>query len=158
MDDMFGGMMMPAPGGPDQSLSLGIGGGYGLMGSTPGVEQALRLTSQPGEDAGLAEQREFQRAMRSLPEGDFTSWGFTSVIDTFESTVKMALQSQEQMMREMQEEFPEWADEMEEDMPEMTLLKKLDFDLVRQYIGPMISTLRPTENGFVGVSRLLPAE
>ena len=155
-EDLFGGMMM-MPGAMAQSVSIGIGGGYIFAGNTAGVEQALRMMSQPGEESGLARQEMFRRAIKNLPDGRFASWSYLNLVDQLEATFKIGELTAEQMAREMREMFPEIAEEMAED-DAGNFLEALDFDVVRRFIGPAVAEVHATDDGFVGTTILLAAE
>lgn len=145
----MGGMGMP-------EISVGIGAGHIFAGQTLGVEQALRAAAEPDRVAGLAEDAEYRRAVSLIPETPLVSWGYSDIVTTIEATLKVAQAANEQMMEEMREQFPEWAEEMDEEDDDP--FAALDFDLLRRYIGPSVTWMRSTDNGFVGTTLLLAAD
>lgn len=162
-EDMM--MMMPMEaGGP---VSLGIGGGFVLIGPTSAVEQGLRATSQPG-GASLASSSEFQRAIATLSKDGVVAWGYTDTIDSMEASLAAQREQIESMIKQMREEAEMWGDEdadikgiqdrMEERMREsMKMWNDIDFNLLRQHIGPSAWEVRSTENGFVMRAYMLSA-
>ena len=64
----------------------------------------------------------------------------------------------EQMMAQLAENDPEFAEEMAgdlEDNPAMSMLNDLDWDALRQYIGASAWKLQAVDDGFVVQSYLL---
>lgn len=147
-DAMMGGMMA------EDLPSLGIGGGYLFVGQTVGVEQALRTVS--GDGSGLAADQAFARATALLPSRPIIAWGFSQTVDTMEAQLKAQQLAADAMMQEMREQFPEHAAEFEQD-PAMEMIDEMDFDLLRQYIGPTVWYVETTDEGFVGRSYQLSA-
>ncbi len=138
------GMMMPNMGVPMPEMALGIGGGYIFMGARPAVEQSLNATG--GDQAKvLARNPQLARVLESIPDVPLVSWGYADVVTTIEATVE----SQRIAMEQMRDEFP-WMDEMEGEDPFSEFVQKIDYDLIRRYIGPSVTWLRSTDTGFVG--------
>lgn len=151
MDPAMMGMMMPMGGVPPQAMSLGIGGGFVVLGTTPSVEQALRSTGQvPGGAAGLAAEKQFQRATAVLSPEPLVAWGYSDTIASMEATMVVQRESMQKTIEQMRQWDPETAQEMEESMAkQMGFLNKLDFALMRRYIGPASWQVRSTNDGFI---------
>lgn len=137
-------------------LSIGITGGYVVIGPSTSVEQALRST---GEDAGLAEEPIFQTASAALPDHPVVGWGVSDSVSAIELAVQEMMQAQEQMeaaIEEMRAIDPALAEEMLGDQPPIfELLENLDFDLLREHIGPTAWEFVSTDDGFIIRSYLL---
>ncbi|MCI0630194.1 MAG: hypothetical protein L0Y44_06010 [Phycisphaerales bacterium] len=152
------GPMLPEMGMEMESLSIGIGGGFVLLGPTPAVEQGLRATSQAAA-GGLAANADFQRAAAALPVRGAAAWGYTDTVNSIEATLaqqRMMLQKEIDQQRAWD---PESAAAMEARLKEeLALLDKIDFKLLREHIGPSIWRMRATEDGFEGNAYLLSAK
>src|SRR5437867_8546303 len=70
-----------------EPLSLGIGGGFVVLGPTPGVEQALRASSQTGV-ANLSSEAPFQHGVAALSKEPAVAWGYSNTIDALEAALK----------------------------------------------------------------------
>jgi hypothetical protein len=150
--------MNPQMMGGGQAMSIGIGGGFVLVGPTPSVEQTLRATSQPAQGT-IAANSEFQRAMAVLPSQEAIAWGYTSTVDAMEATVAVQKASMQQMIDDIREDDPEFAEEMAADLKkDFELLDKFDFNMLRRYIGPTAWQIRSTADGFEGNFYMLAAE
>ncbi len=131
-------------------LSIGITGGYIVIGPAMSVEQALRAT---GEEAGLAEEPMFQTASAALADHPVVAWGVSDTVAVLELDVQQMAQAQAQMeaaIEEMRAIDPELAEEMLGDQPPIfELLANLDFDLLREHIGPSTWEFVSTDDGFM---------
>ena len=146
-------MGMPA----DQAMSIGIGGGLVIIGQTPAVEQTLRATSEPTESA-LSKNAEFQRALAALPQQDAVAWGYSDAVSSAEVQIETVKQMQKSMMEDMGDMDPEFKAEMEAEMnKQMAAFDKIDFDLMRKYLGPSVWQITSTNDGFDGVFYMLEA-
>jgi hypothetical protein len=168
MDGSALSMMAPMPG-PGmgggmgmESQSVGIAGRYAFIGPTPAVEQAMR-TVGVADNPTLAGEATFQRAVRTLSDDDLVAWGYGDFISAMEAQTKIAQMQMDEFMEQLRAEDPELAEEFEsedadgvEDAFEM--LAEFDYDLVRQYVGPMVWELHATDDGFLAKSYLLTAE
>jgi hypothetical protein len=159
------GAMMPMPGmdGGMEPMSIGIGGGYIMMGSTPAVEQGLRATGQNDAAAGLGAGKDFQRAMNTLSNEGVIGWGYSDTITSMEAGEAVAsLQMRKQIEDAKASAEPGAAEEaaaMEASMNEgMAMWKAINFELLRDYIGPMSWQINSTPDGFTGRFFLLPSE
>jgi hypothetical protein len=165
LGEMFG-MPGGAPGmdmGAPESMSVGFAGGYAFVGPTPSVEQALRASGE-GDAASLADEAMFQRAVAALGGDPAVAWGYSDTVSLLEgeaATVKARLEAQKAEMEELAREYPDMAEEFrqtDEMDAFLEVLTKIDFDLLREYIGPSAWRMRATDKGFAGVSYLLSAE
>ena len=162
-EDMM--MMMPMEAaGP---VSLGIGGGFVLVGPTAAVEQGLRATSEAG-GASITSSNDFQRAVATLSKEGVIAWGYTDTIDSLEASLAVQRERMESLIKQMREDAAEWGDEdadmkgiqdrMEAQMREsLKIWDDIDFNLLRQHIGPSAWEVRSNENGFVMRAYLLSA-
>jgi hypothetical protein len=158
IDEQMAAQMMPMGGGAGQSMSIGIGGGNVYIGSTPGVEQALRSTGQT-DGAGLAREPAFQRAANFLGNDPVIAWGYMDTVGSAESAIKAQQEQTKKMIEDMKEWDPESAAEMEKDLAANgDPLKDLDPAFLRQYIGPSVWKAASNDKGFVINMYLLPAE
>ncbi len=152
--------MLPVPGMDMGPMSLGIGGGYILLGATSSVEQGLRSTSQPG-NAGLASNTDYQRAVAALSKEGVVAWGYTNTVDALESSLAVQRAAMEEDMKAMMEDMNAEGEDggedakafqahMEEQMKQSTkMFDLMDFNLLRQHIGPAAWQVQSTEDGFV---------
>jgi hypothetical protein len=118
------------------SMSIGIGGGFAFIGQTTGVEMALRTVSQQDQLPSLADEPAFRRAAANLPDRPLVMWWYSDIASTLEAG----------MIAAEDEDFPGLGD------------MKLDWDLLRRYIGPAVSFVESTDAGFVGRSYYLRAQ
>jgi hypothetical protein len=149
------GMMMmegmpPDMQGETPKTSIGIGGGFVVIGENSSVENMMRTVGQAGRSA-LADEDLFARAVAALPEQPSVAWGYLNVVDQMEYTQIAAVEQQKQMLAQMREWDPEFAAEMEKDMQEQSeMLQKLSPELLRRYLGPAAWQIFPTEEGYAG--------
>ena len=153
---MMGGPMMPP--GEGDTLSIGFGGGYVMLGTTSVVEDALRATGG-GDAPSLGDAPAYRRAIRALPAGGTVAWGLLSVADFVEYLNEYIKIMHQQMIEQMEQWDPEAAKEMRGEMRAEALNPLADFDLgiVKRYLGPVAWQLRSSEDGFVGTYYLLEA-
>jgi hypothetical protein len=152
------GMMMPGMEGAEgESMSLGIGGGYILMGPTPSVEQSLRATSQTGV-ATLATDDHFSRAVSALGDQQVIAWSFTNTIDQAEVMMAAQRKSMNDTIEQIREFAPEAAEQMQaENEMMLKMMDAIDFDLLRKHIGPSVWRVQSVEDGFLMHSYTLSA-
>ncbi len=153
---MLGMMMGGMPGAEVPSISLGIGGGFVMIGTTPAVEQGLRATGERGA-AGLTDNARFRRAMAALSNEPVVAWGYSELVDTIESAILQQLMQQEQFIEELRQwGDDEFADEVQADIDEQrAVIQKINFDQMRQYFGPSSWEVRSVADGFIARSYLL---
>ncbi len=152
MDQLGQGMGMALP-----SISLGIGGGFLFLGTSVGVEQALRTTGQK-HLAGLADDEEYQRAISALADGLQVGWGYSDYLTSLEVTRQVARKTMKESIEQMEEFDPEMAAEMKEELEEAgNVLDKLDVKLLKRFLGPSSWSVRSTDRGFVMTTLLLDA-
>jgi hypothetical protein len=144
---------------PDgQTMSIGIGGGFVLIGPTTSVEQTLRATSEPAQ-ATIAANADFQRAIATLQSQESIAWGYSDTVDALEATVAVEKAKVRKMIDDIREDDPEFAQEMEADLKkDWEVLDKFDFNMLRNYIGPTAWQIRSTPDGFEGNFYMLAAE
>jgi len=149
--------MMGAPAMPGTPDSLGIGGGHVFIGTSQAVEQALRAVADD-EAPSITEEPLYQRAVAAIPGGEYMSWGFTNVVEMVRSMMEQQQLALQQMVDDMREWDPELADEMAvEAMASAEMFQMFDFEALNEYVGPMVSTIKAREDGFVAKARLLKA-
>jgi len=158
--------MAPMPAQPgvmgETSMSVGIGGSLAFLGPTSAVEQAMRAVGDT-EPASLADESAFRRAVAVLQSDEVIAWGYGDLVDTMEAQAEIMSLQMEQLMAELEAEDPEMAAELEDmDMTGMAmgmeLLEEVDYDLLREYIGPSAWEAVATEDGFLIRSYVLAAE
>lgn len=138
----MGGMM----GGDMDSLAIGIGGGFVFMGPTPSVEQSLRTVSRPDQALTLEQEGAFRAASALLSQRQIVGYSYTNIIEMMSAMTEVSKLQFQQFMEEMRRDHPEWADEMDWGQHDTDV----DWSTLRRYIGPMISEMRSTDEGFVG--------
>jgi hypothetical protein len=160
------GMMAPMPAQPgmmgETSMSVGIGGSLAFIGPTSAVEQAMRALGDTG-NAGLADEPAFRRAVAVLQSDEVIAWGYGDAVNTMEAQTEIMNLQMEQLMAELEAADPEMAEEFADmDMTGMNmgmeLLEEIDYDLLRQYIGPSAWEAVATDDGFLIRSYTLAAE
>jgi hypothetical protein len=152
------GMMMPGMGMDDgESVSLGIGGGFILMGPTPAVEQSLRATSQTGA-ATLAADQHYSRAVSALGDQPVIAWSFSNTVDQMEVMLSQQRAALMDSIDQIREFAPEVAEQMQAEN-EMTLkmMDAVDWDLMRRHIGPSVWSVQSIDDGFLMHSFTLSA-
>lgn len=144
--------MMPMGGAPP---SMGIGGGYLIIGPAGAVEQALRSVGQ-SDGHGLDGEPQYERAVGLLGSEPMVAWGYMDMVRIMGVTMEVTAMANEQLLQQMREEFPEFADELEADegdLPEF--MKNMNFDVLKQYIGPTVWNFHSTDDGFTTRGYLL---
>lgn len=148
--------MMPVE--MSQPMSLGIGGGFVLIGPTTGVEQALRASSQTGV-ASLSSDANFQKAVATLSADPAVAWGYSLTTDTIEASMKGRKAADMRTIEDIKEFDPDGAADYQKEIEQTyKVLDAFDFDLLRKYMGPSVWQIRATEDGFVGNFYMLSAE
>lgn len=150
--------MMAMMTGMDLPISVGIGGGYVFFGTTPSVEQALRIVSQQDRLPTLADEPAYRRALASLPERPLVTWQYLDIVNYMEGSMRIMELRNAEMIERMREDFPELAAEMSRDGELEFDSTDIDWDVIRRYIGPSISYMESTDDGFFGVTYYLAAE
>jgi hypothetical protein len=161
-------MMAPMPVQPgmaaagETSMSIGIGGALAFVGPTSAVEQALRTVADP-QNASLGDEAAFQRACALLQNEKAIAWGYADVLDGMEAQMEVARLQMEQLMEELQAQDPDIAAELgdlnvSQMGAGMEILEQIDYDLLRQYIGPSAWDAVATDDGFLIRSYTLAAE
>jgi len=157
MDPAMMGDMMPMGGGPTEPISIGLGGGFILIGSTPAVEQSLRASGQ-AEQASLSSNAEFQRAVATINRDNAVAWGYYSTVDSMEAQMFTQKAAMKSMIDSMKEFDPEMAAEAEKEMQEsMKMFDAFDFAEIRKIIGPSAWQVSSVEDGYVAEFFLLNA-
>ncbi|MCZ6835726.1 MAG: hypothetical protein O7G85_08130 [Planctomycetota bacterium] len=155
---MDGNMLAMMTGGMDMSFALGLGGGRLFLGSTSGVEQALRTVGQE-EQASLGDEAEFKRGVAALNNQPLIGWGYADIVDALEVQAHVGRIQMEQTIAQMEEFDPEMAAEMKAELQEQTsFYDKIDPELLRRYIGPSVWQMMSTEKGFVFRQYILKAD
>jgi hypothetical protein len=153
---MAGGGMMPQNA---EGFSIGFSGGHVFLGTTTLVEDALRVG---GKDMPtLADDSDVADAIAALDDGEMVGWGVMDVVDYLEYFAVFGRLMDEQMIEQMKEWDPEYAEEMRQEMEARgpSPWEKLDPALLREYIGPVSWQIKARDDGFVGKYLLLePAE
>jgi hypothetical protein len=153
---MAGGGMMPPNA---EGFSIGFGGGHVFLGTTPLVEDALRAGGK--NMPTLADDSDAADAIAALDDGDMVAWGVMDMVDYVEYFISFSRLMEEQMIEQMKEWDPEYAEEMRREMeargPEPW--EELDPAVLREYLGPVSWQIKARDDGFVGKYLLLePAE
>ena len=143
--------MMPgmAMGGAATEVSIGISGGYALIGPTAGVEQAMRAAGEV-KLPSLEQEASYQRAVDALPNEPAVGIGYSSTVDLFEATMETNRLATKQMVEQIKAFDPEHAAEFEKE--QLAMLKQweaIDVELLSQFIGPSAWYVRATDYGFV---------
>jgi hypothetical protein len=150
--------MMPMPGGGGgEAVSLGIGGGYIVLGGTSAVEGALRATSQTGA-LTLEADSGFKRAVAAIGGDPVIAWGYSDTINQVEAQIYAQRMQLNQMVEDMREFAPEAAQQMQAEYDKIfKFIDDLDFDLLQKHIGPSVWRVRSIDDGFVMNSYTLSA-
>ncbi len=152
-------MGMPQmPGGDQEGLSIGFGGGYVMIGATSMVEDALRAAGRQGLPT-LADDGAMRRAIQALPGRSAIAWGLMNVVDYLEYFKNFNAMIQDQMLGQMREFDPRMAEQMEAELAagEQFPLDEIDLELLKRYMGPVAWQIRAHDEGFVGSSYLFEA-
>jgi hypothetical protein len=132
-------------------FSVGIGGGYVLIGSTTHVEQALRAVDAKGE-AGLASDADFAKSFSSISKDPCVAMAWFDVVRQVEST--------ERIMKAIEAQVGELAGPIggadgaeipvvgvgTDDLAELPELLKPE--LVKKYVQDALIDFRSTPKGF----------
>lgn len=139
-------------------MALGLGGGAMFLGTERDVEQGLRSLADRDRQGGLANDPAFTRALNLLPDGPVVAWGYADMVSSYEAGSAMGRLATEQMMEELRRDFPELAEEIGDDMNEPSAWDKVDADMLRRYLGPVIWQVQSTSDGFVAHAYMLSAD
>ncbi len=143
------GPMMQGMGGGATDVSIGVSGGYALIGPTAGVEQAMRASGE-AKLPSLDQEASYQRAVETLPDEPTVAFGYSSTIDLIEATMETMRLTTEQTIEQIKEFDPEYAAEYEQE--QMAMLKQweaIDLELLGEFIGPSTWSVQATHDGFV---------
>jgi hypothetical protein len=144
-------------GDPEQTFSVGIGGGYIIIGPSPDVELALRAAGE-ADPVTLEGDLDFKRAMQPFASENAVAWAFADVVDSIDASMRVQIAAQREAVEEMRQFAPEYADEMLANINEME--KQLEMmpspEVMRRYIGPTASYIQSIDEGFVGKSFIMP--
>lgn len=138
----------------EQGFSIGIGGGFAVLGPTPAVEQTLRATGQ-GDLPTLASDPEFVHALSTLPKVPAVGWGYSNFVDSFEANRIAYEQQMKDMADQFRESEPEFAAEMEAQAKDSPF-HAISVETLRRYVGPTAWQLRVDEAGFNFIYLTLP--
>lgn len=143
--------------GPNDDMNLGIGGQSIFIGPAASVEAALRAVGN--DDASTVSNSDaFQRGMSTLGSDRVVAWGYSDTVASMEASYEMQQAQQRQMIAEIREFDPAFADQMEAEMEaEESPFDKLGFDFLREHLGPSVWDVRSVDNGFVMRSFMLDA-
>ena len=150
-------MMMPgmAMGGAATEVSIGISGGYALIGPTAGVEQAMRAVGEV-KLPSLEQEASYQRAIDTLPNEPTVGIGYSNSVDMFEATMETQRLAAKQLVEQIKAFDPEYAAEFEkEQLAALKQWEAIDAELLSQFIGPSAWYVRATDYGFVMRAYLL---
>jgi len=141
---------------PAEPTAIGLGGGYVFSGPASAVEQALRSIGHD-DNASLADEPKFQRAMGTLGQEAVVAWGYADVVESMVATMRanrLRMEAIEAM----------WAEELEDEELDMVgranpfdIFAELDVDFIERYIGPVSWKVVATDQGFVTRVYLLGA-
>jgi len=137
--------------------SLGIGGGYVVIGPSTEVELALR-TADEKEPVTLEGDIDFKRVVMALGAEKGVAWAFADLVDTIETNMRIQIMTMRQQAEEYREWSPEYADQMLEQAKEMEaqLETMPSTQSLRRYIGPTAWYVRSIEEGLLGKSYIMP--
>lgn len=157
-EDMGGGMMGGPMGGSMPSLALGAG--HLFIGSTEGIENALRTAGDAGA-ARLAGDARFLAAAEGVA-GNGLSYSWTDFKATLEYG-QWFIDNQDEIQRQQLRDFGMTDEEIDEQMQWMgggnPALENLpDLAVLGKYIGDSVTTFDVTPQGIVGTTRVLKAE
>lgn len=150
---------MPDRGMGIPSFAIGMAGGFGFVGPTTTVENAMRQASNPG-GVKLADELGFRRAAAAAGNGIMFTF-----MDTAESLAWMEWMNQN-MDRIIRERFAAFADQIppehmeqmidsaKEEMPQwMRSLPPMED--IKRHMGDTVFSVRSTPDGYSGVTRTL---
>jgi hypothetical protein len=142
--------------GDGEGFSIGFGGGYVMLGTTSMVEDGLRANGG-AQLPTLTDDPAHERAIGALSETQVVAWGVVDIVDYVEFFADIGELTQRQLIEQMKQWDPEYADEMQRelDAQEPMPWDELDPKLLRQYLGPVSWQVRSRDDGFVGKYLLL---
>lgn len=150
--------MMPMGGGEAEPLSIGIGGGFVFIGSTPSVEQSLRSTSN-ADAPTLAKDEAFQKAVGVLSKDPIVAWGYTDTVASIDAMLKSRQEALKAAIEQVKEFDPDMAKEMETELTDMAKMTgQIDEAFLREFVGPAVWQVRSTDTGFIMNGYVLPAK
>jgi hypothetical protein len=151
---MMAGPMMPGAGG--DGYSIGFGGGHVMIGTTSLVEDALRASGK-ADLPTLADDPDYRRALAAIPAENTVAWGVMDLVEYLDFFKDFDLMLRQQMIEQMKQWNPEYADEMQAELEDQEAApwRKFDTTELKRYLGPVVWEFRATDDGFVGTSHLL---
>ncbi len=147
---------MGGMGGGGQTFSIGFGGGFVMLGDTSLVEDALRVAGKSGMPT-LASDPEYRRALQALRAPRAVAWGVVDLVDYVEYFKDFNTMVEQDMIAQMKQWDPEFAQEMQAELDAEPAPPWADFDvnLLREHLGPMSWEIRAAQDGFVAKYYLL---
>ncbi len=151
--DLGSDMPMPVP--ISLEMSIAIGGGYAIVGTTNTVQNALRRIANPGNDKSSISSN----PVASLVSHDnVSSWGFGDVKTSLEIKIAMSEQMSEEMFEDMESFDPEMAAEMRKEFEEQNEIQAAVTQAIASMLGPMAWNMTADETGINATLIMLKPE
>ncbi len=138
------GAMSPIPTSMPLEMSIAVGGGYALMGSTNTVENALRSIANPKDNKVIHDTND---ALSMLSSDDVSSWGYGNIRKSIEIQTAMSKAMTDAMLDEMQAFDPEMAAEMQKEFEDQSAIQEKITNALSAMLGHMAWNVTADDKG-----------
>jgi hypothetical protein len=136
----------------DMTFSLAVGGGWAMLGMTNSVENALRLTAEPGNAKNNSSGN---TASELISTKGATGWGYADMGESILASSELQEMQMLDMIKEMESFDPEMAAEMKEEFDKQSKASKMMSELMASFLGYSKWTLEANGGGFIGHAMLM---
>ena len=138
--------------GMDVSFSLAVGGGWAMLGMSNSVENALRLSADPGAHKNSAPEN---TALSFMTKKNATGWGYADMGESILASTELSQIQMANMIAEMETFDPEMAAEMKEQFESQMDSSKTMNELLASLLGPSAWTMEANDEGFLADAVLM---
>ena len=136
--------------GVEASMSVAVGGGWAIAGTTELVQDALRVLANPGEGS---DDHGADAGADLLTYRAVSGWGYADILDQVSASIEVQKMQLSKMLSEMEEFDPEMAAEMREEFGGDE--DGFPMEAVREFMGLMAWEMEADEEGFTSRAFLL---
>ena len=149
------GDILPLPIPISMDISIAVGGGYALIGTTNTIEAALRTIANP---TNRKRTHATNAATSYIQHDEVSSWGYGDLRTSIEIQTEMSNVMREEMFEEMEAFDPVMALEMRNEFEENFKIQTAITNALLSMLGPMAWNLTADDTGFNGHAIMLKPE
>ncbi|HIB49678.1 MAG TPA: hypothetical protein EYO40_00040 [Phycisphaerales bacterium] len=149
------GDILPLPIPISMDISIAVGGGYALIGTTNTIEAALRTIANP---TNRKRTHATNAATSYIQHDEVSSWGYGDLRTSIEIQTEMSNVMREEMFEEMEAFDPVMALEMRNEFEENFKIQTAITNALLSMLGPMAWNLTADDTGLNGHAIMLKPE